>query len=73
MPTSHPDPDADLVTRLRDGDERAFRAIWDRHHDRLIRFVYRYLQSTDAAADIVQEVFFPGIPDVATPTMRADR
>lgn len=59
LPVSTPqlDPDTELVARLRHGDERAFRAIWDQYHDRLIRFVYRYVRSTDASADIVQSVF----------------
>jgi RNA polymerase sigma factor (sigma-70 family) len=58
MPTPQTDLDVELVARLRRGDEQAFRAIWDQYHDRLIKFVYRYTRSTDAAADIVQSVFF---------------
>ncbi|HXC25301.1 MAG TPA: sigma-70 family RNA polymerase sigma factor [Gemmatimonadaceae bacterium] len=58
MPTPETDQDAALVARLRQGDEHAFRVIWDSYHGRLIEFVYRYVLSYDVAADIVQSVFF---------------
>ncbi len=52
------DPDTELVAKLQKGDERAFRAIWDMYHGRLIQFAYRYMRSYDMAADVVQQVFF---------------
>jgi RNA polymerase sigma-70 factor (family 1) len=50
-------PHDELADRLRAGDHAAFRAVWDRYHERLANFAYRYLRSEDAAADVVQHVF----------------
>lgn len=46
-----------LVTRAAAGDERAFRSIFEDHHEALFRFAYRLTGATDAAEDIAQECF----------------
>ena len=49
--------DADLVERARDGDERAFRALYDRTVDRVFRLAYRMAGDGDLARDFTQETF----------------
>jgi RNA polymerase sigma-70 factor (ECF subfamily) len=49
-------PDADLVARIRAGDERAFEALFRTHADALCRLAYYYLQSTALAEEVVQDV-----------------
>lgn len=54
-----PDPtDARLIERVRGGDVAAFELLYRRYWTRLYEFCFRYVQSGDEAADIVQEVFF---------------
>ena len=45
------------VARAAAGDERAFRGLFDQHHEALFRFAYRLTGSTDAAEDITQDCF----------------
>lgn len=45
------------IERLRDGDEKAFKKIYDHYHARLYYFSLRFMCSDDAAREIVQEVF----------------
>jgi len=47
----------DILRRLSEGDEGAFRAAYDRYARIVFRTAYRYLRSTDLADDVVQEVF----------------
>ena len=49
--------DEDLVARLRQGDEKAFTAIYERYHKLLYVLAWRYLKSPEAAEDAVQQVF----------------
>jgi RNA polymerase sigma factor (sigma-70 family) len=48
--------DAELLARARGGDESAFRALHDRHRERLTSACRRWLPAEDAA-DVVQEAF----------------
>ena len=50
--------DADLLEGIRHGEVAAFEELYRRYWVRLYDFCFRYLQSTDEAADVVQEVFF---------------
>jgi RNA polymerase sigma factor (sigma-70 family) len=50
-------PDAALVARARDGDERAFEVIWDRHHLEILSFCRHMLGSREDAEDAVQHTF----------------
>lgn len=47
----------DVLTRLREGDELAFRTIFERFYVRLCVFADRYLNDGDASKDIVNDVF----------------
>lgn len=48
-------PDSDLVVRLRNGEEVAFKIIFDRWFKKLYYFSLRYLKSKEEAEEIVQE------------------
>ena len=49
--------DAELISRLKRDDHDSFRLLFDRYSPSLFRFSYCYLKSTEAAEDVVQEVF----------------
>ncbi len=49
--------DAKLVAYFMSGDGDSFAALVDRHMPMVYKFVYRYAGNTDAANDIVQDVF----------------
>lgn len=49
--------DAELVRRIRAGDESAFRALVDRHSDGLYRMAYSVMGSAADAEDVLQETF----------------
>ncbi len=50
--------DAVLVARVRGGDQAAFAVIFHRYVTHLCAFAYRYVESRDLAAELVQDVFF---------------
>ncbi|MBW6458848.1 MAG: sigma-70 family RNA polymerase sigma factor [FCB group bacterium] len=47
--------DEELVARFQQGDERAYIELVKRYKDRLLNFVYRYLNSHEQAEDVVQD------------------
>ena len=49
--------DAELIGRAAGGDSRAFRALIDRHSERVYRLAYRVLGNVEDARDTAQEVF----------------
>lgn len=49
--------DADLVARITQGDEEAFRQLLDRHQDAVYGFAKRFIGDAHEAADIAQETF----------------
>lgn len=51
------DFDAQLMLRVREGDESCFHTLLDRHRNSLIRFLYRMVQDSGTAEDLAQEVF----------------
>ena len=55
--SSHDDPRA-LVSRIRAGDVNAFELLYRDYWNQLYNFGFRYVQSTEEAEDVVQEVFF---------------
>lgn len=55
--TADPDPDHGLVERAKQGDQQAFRRLFERHAPGVRRIVARYVKETDEVADQVQEVF----------------
>lgn len=63
-PHANPQPidesasDAQLVARVRAGDQAVFEAIFRQHHEGLWRFAYHQLGCAETAREIVQDVFF---------------
>ena len=49
--------DEQLIAAFQQGDENAFVQLVDRYKDRLINFVYRFLNDMTDAEDLVQETF----------------
>lgn len=47
----------ELLSRLRDGDRRAFETVFRHFYPGLVGLASRYSDSADAAEDVVQEVF----------------
>ncbi len=52
-----PDVDAQLMLRVRDGDEDSFRVLLDKHRNPLVHFLYRMVQVQPVAEELAQEVF----------------
>lgn len=50
--------DQALVHRIRAGDVSAFEQLYRNFWSKLYNFAFRYVQSTEEAEDVVQEVFF---------------
>ena len=49
--------DADLIARVRRGDEAALEVIYREHFEALCRYALRWLRSPALAEEVVQEVF----------------
>jgi RNA polymerase sigma-70 factor, ECF subfamily len=52
-----PSADAELVTRLRGGDESAFTVLVRRYHPQLVRLARTYVSRIDLAEDVAQETW----------------
>jgi RNA polymerase sigma-70 factor (ECF subfamily) len=50
-------PESDLIKRLHQKDEEAFRIIFDENKKKIINACYRLVYDKDAAEDLTQEVF----------------
>jgi RNA polymerase sigma-70 factor (family 1) len=51
------DPFGDLAERIRGGEERAFRELFDALYDQLLRFAHALVRDAATAEDLVQEAF----------------
>src|SRR5690349_21122644 len=51
------DLDAQLMLRVRDGDDDSFRLLLEKHRSPVIRFVYRMVQDQAISEELAQEVF----------------
>lgn len=51
------DPDWELITRWRAGDDRAFEQLVRRHEKRVFRLLMRMMGSREEAEDVAQETF----------------
>jgi RNA polymerase sigma-70 factor (ECF subfamily) len=56
MSTS-PDPDADLMLRVKQGDAAAFESLVEKYKQAVMNFVYRTLPDATEAEDLAQHVF----------------
>src|ERR1051326_2320922 len=48
---------AQLLVRVRDGDETSFALLLERHRGPVVHFVYRMIQNQPVAEELAQEVF----------------
>lgn len=56
-PTEDPSADRELVAKVLEGDERAFRVLFDRYHRRAYAVAFGVVKNQQDALDIVQEGF----------------
>src|SRR5918994_5320810 len=61
-----PQGEAELVDRARQGDALAFRAIMERHNQRLYRVARTLLRNESEAEDAVQEAYLRAFSNLAT-------
>jgi RNA polymerase sigma-70 factor, ECF subfamily len=54
---SPPDLDAQLMLRVRAGDDESFRILLDKYRNPLVRFLQRMVQDAGASEELAQEVF----------------
>ena len=47
----------DLISRVRSGDEEAFRLVFERYARSVFRFIYGMVGTTDLASELMQETF----------------
>ena len=47
----------DLISRVRGGDEEAFRLVFERYARSVFRFIYGMVGATDLASELMQETF----------------
>lgn len=56
-PKEDPRDDRELVRRVQEGDERAFRILFDRYHRRAYSVAFGVLRNPEDALDVVQDGF----------------
>jgi RNA polymerase sigma-70 factor (ECF subfamily) len=52
-----PDPDAQLMLRVKDGDLQAFESLVDKYKQPIINLIYRMVHDLEEAEDLAQNVF----------------
>jgi len=52
-----PDPDVELMLRVRDGDDKSFGVLLDKHRTALVHFLRRMVQDEAVSEELAQEVF----------------
>ena len=52
------DPDVQLMLRLRNGDDGAFRELFEKHNRGVVNFAYQFVGSRSRAEELAQDVFF---------------
>ena len=58
--------EAQLIQRLKDGDQTAARVLYDGHVDRIFRLCYRFAGEYDLAQDFTQETFVRAFTKIGT-------
>jgi len=51
------DPDVQLMLKFQEGDEGAFRLLYEKYKIPLLNFIFRYCQNKQVAEELSQEVF----------------
>ena len=49
--------DEQLIKRFQDGDRQAYNELVYRYKDKIVNFLYRFMNDIDAAQDLAQETF----------------
>jgi RNA polymerase sigma-70 factor (ECF subfamily) len=52
-----PDLDAQLMLRVRDGDDESFRLLLEKHRNPVVHFIYRMIRDESVSEELSQEVF----------------
>lgn len=52
-----PTPDEELMLRVQDGDQTAYRELFERHHARVYGYLLRRMKDQQVADDLFQETF----------------
>ena len=67
-----PDPDAALMLAFQQGDESAFRALYERHARAMVAFCHHFVRDAARAEELAQDVFVKvyGSADRYRPTAR---
>ena len=52
-----PDEENKLLLQIAEGDEKAFRILFDRYHLRLYSYIFKIVKSSDVAEELVMDVF----------------
>ncbi len=52
-----PDPDAELMLAVKQGDERSFALLFDRYARAMVNFAYRYVGERGRAEELAQDIF----------------
>lgn len=52
-----PDPDADLMARVREGDREAYRQLYEKHVDAVVRYASKFTGNRARAEELGQEIF----------------
>lgn len=56
-PLRRPDPDAELMGLVRDGDREAFRQLYEKHLDAVVRYASKFTGNRARAEELGQEIF----------------
>jgi RNA polymerase sigma-70 factor (ECF subfamily) len=51
------DPDAELMLRVREGDDTSFALLLERHRGPVVHFLFRMVQNPSVSEELAQEVF----------------
>jgi RNA polymerase sigma-70 factor (ECF subfamily) len=49
--------ESELLAKIAEGDQRAFKIVYDRYRPQVYTFSLKYLKSTVQAEEVVQEIF----------------
>ncbi|MDG2303931.1 MAG: sigma-70 family RNA polymerase sigma factor [Candidatus Binatia bacterium] len=56
-PQGRPDPDAALMARVREGDWEAYRQLYEKHLDPIVRYAAKFTGNRARAEELAQDIF----------------
>ena len=57
MITKNPDNEKELLFLVSQGDEKAFRSLFDQYHTRLLNYIFSIVKSGEVAEELVMDIF----------------